>query len=186
MSMKRQTVFTLLIIAFVLSFFVTPLGDYSKIILNRLFATSPTIIKPEKRGHITDYDWKLKDNDWKYFNFQEAKGKVVFITFWTSWHMPSQAQLKDIQHLYEAYGDNMKLYIITNEERAPVELFMAEEGYSFPVTYQIIGEPSPLTLLKSPGSYVLDKKGFIVVHQNAIADWDNGKVDKLLSELISE
>ncbi|KSA14512.1 TlpA family protein disulfide reductase [Maribacter dokdonensis] len=184
--MKRQTVFTLLIIAFVLSFFVTPLGDYSKIMLNRFFATSPTIIKPEKRGKITDYDWKLKDENWKFFNFDEAKGKVVFITFWTSWHMPSQAQLKDVQYLYDMYGDKMKFYVITNEERAPVDLFMEEQGYTFPVTYQIIGEPSPIGLLKPPGSYLIDKNGAIVIHQNAIADWDNNKIDKLLTKLIEE
>ncbi len=184
--MKKQTVYTLMIIAFVLSFFVTPLGDYSKILLNRFFATAPTIIKAEKRGRITEYDWKLKDENWKFFNFEEAKGKVVFISFWTSWHMPSQAQLKDIQYLYDTYGDKVKFYIITNEERAPVELFMEEHGYTFPVTYQIIGEPSPLTLLEIPGSYVLDKNGYIVVHQNDIADWDNDRVDKLLDKLISE
>ncbi|WP_324028277.1 TlpA disulfide reductase family protein [Maribacter sp. BPC-D8] len=184
--MTRQTVFTLLIIAFVISFFVTPLGDYSKIMLNRAFATSPTIIKSENRGKVTDYDWKLKDQNWKFFNFEEAKGKVTFITFWTSWHMPSQAQLKDVQYLYDTYGDKMKFYVITNEERAPVELFMEEQGYTFPVTYQIIGEPSPISLLKPPGSYLIDKTGSIVIHQNAIADWDNDKVDKLLNQLIAE
>jgi hypothetical protein len=184
--MKKQTVYTLLVIAFVLSFFVTPLGDYSKILLNRFFATSPTIIKVEKRGKITDYDWKLKDENWKIFNFEEAKGSVAFITFWTSWHMPSQAQLKDVQYLFDTYGDKVKFYVITNEERAPVELFMEEHDYTFPITYQIIGEPSPITLLKPPGSYVIDKSGSIVIHQNAIADWDNDKVDQLINELISE
>tara|TARA_R110002074_G_scaffold39190_2_gene105523 strand:+ start:1319 stop:1876 length:558 start_codon:yes stop_codon:yes gene_type:complete len=184
--MKRQTIFTLMTIAFVLSFFVTPLGDYSKILLNRVFATSPTIIKQEKRGKISDYDWKLKDESWKLINFNEARGKVTFITFWTSWHMPSQAQLKDIQHLYDSFGNKIKFYIITNEEREPVELFMKKQGYTFPVTYQIIGEPSPLSLLKPPGSYVIDKNGFIVIQQNAIADWDNEKVNNLLSELILE
>lgn len=184
--MKRQTFFTLLIMAFVLSFFVTPLGDYSKIMLNRVFATSPTIIKLDKRGKIANYDWKLKDGNWKFINFNEAKGKVAFVTFWTSWHMPSQAQLKDIQYLFDTYGDKMKFYVITNEERAPVELFMSEQGYTFPVTYQIIGEPSPISLLKPPGSYVIDKTGTIVIHQNAIADWSNDKVNKLLNELISE
>ncbi|SIQ41398.1 TlpA family protein disulfide reductase [Maribacter ulvicola] len=184
--MTRQTVFTLLIIAFVLSFFVTPLGDYSKILLNRFFASSPTIISPEKRGKITDYDWKLKDGNWNYFNFNEAKGEVAFITFWASWHMPSQAQLKDIQYLYDTFGNKMKFYVITNEERAPVEIFMEEQGYSFPVTYQIIGEPSSVLLLKPSGSYIIDRSGAIVVHQNAIADWDNKKVDKLLHQLIAE
>ena len=172
--------------AFVLSFFVTPLGDYSKIMLNRVFATSPTIIKLDKRGKISNYDWKLKDENWKFINFNEAKGKVAFVTFWTSWHMPSQAQLKDIQYLFDTYGDKVKFYVITNEERAPVELFMSEQGYTFPVTYQIIGEPSPISLLKPPGSYVIDKTGTIVIHQNAIADCSNEKVNKLLNELISE
>jgi hypothetical protein len=63
---------------------------------------------------------------------------------------------------------------------------MEKEGYTFPVTYQIVGDPSPLTLLKPPGSYILDNQGIIVVHQNAIADWDNDKVDALLNKLISE
>ncbi|MGO4921284.1 TlpA family protein disulfide reductase [Maribacter spongiicola] len=184
--MKRQTFFTLLIMAFVLSFFVTPLGDYSKIMLNRVFATSPTIIKLDKRGKIANYDWKLKDENWKFINFNEAKGKVALVTFWTSWHMPSQAQLKDIQYLFDTYGDKVRFYVITNEERAPVELFMSEQGYTFPVTYQIIGEPSPISLLKPPGSYLIDKTGTIVIHQNAIADWSNEKVNKLLNELISE
>ena len=100
--------------------------------------------------------------------------------------MPSQAQLKDVQYLFDTYGDKVKFYVITNEERAPVELFMEEHDYTFPITYQIIGEPSPITLLKPPGSYVIDKSGSIVIHQNAIADWDNDKVDQLINELISE
>ena len=184
--MKKETVYTLLIIAFVLSFFVTPLGDFSKIILNRWLATAPTIIQPENRGQIADYKWRLKDADWNFISFEKAKGKVVFITFWTSWHLPSKAQLRDIQNLYDGYKGKVEFYVITNEERAPVELFMEKHGYTFPVTYQIVGDPSPLTLLKPPGSYILDRSGKIAVHQNAIADWNNSKVDTLLNNLISE
>lgn len=184
--MKRQTVYTLLIIALVLSFFVTPLGDYSKLLLNRALSTAPTVIKPENRGKIEDYSWRLKDADWNIFSFEEARGKVVFITFWTSWHLPSKAQLNDIQYLYDKYKGDVAFYIITNEEREPVEEFMSKKGYTFPVTYQIVGDPSPLTLLKPPGSYILDKNGYIAVHQNAISDWNNDTVDKLLQELINQ
>lgn len=184
--MKRQTFFTLLVIAFVLSFFVTPLGDYSKILLNRWLATAPSIISPENRGKISSYNWTLKDENWNFFSFEEAMGQVVFISFWTSWHMPSQAQLKDIQELYDKYKGRMVFYIITNEERAPVELFMEQHGYTFPVTYRIVGENSPISILKPPGSYILDKNGYVVVHQNAVADWDNSVVDNLLEQLILE
>lgn len=185
-TMKRQTVFTLLVIAFVLSFFVTPLGDYSKILLNRWLATAPTIISKDNRGKIASHDWVLKDDQWRLFNFEKDQGKVVFISFWTSWNIQSKAQLKDVQKLYDHYGSQVAFYIITNEERPPVEEFMAKNDYTFPVTYQIIGEPSPIGLLKPPGSYILDKNGGIVVHQTAITDWDNEKVHALLDALIAE
>jgi len=184
--MKRQTVYTLLIIAIVLSFFITPLGDFSKLLLNRWFATAPTVISIDNRGEVTSYNWRLKNAEWDFINFNQSKGRVVFITFWDSWNLRSQAKLKDVQALYETYKGKIDFYIITNEERAPVELFMKKNGYTFPVTYQIVGDPSPISLLKPPGSYIIDKNGNIAVHQNAIADWRNEKVDKLLVKLISE
>ncbi|TMM53372.1 redoxin domain-containing protein [Maribacter algarum] len=184
--MKKQTVYTLLVIALILSFFVTPLGDFSKEFLNKTFAASPTIIPTENQGKISNYNWKLKRADWSFFNFEEAEGQVVFINFWATWHLPSRAQLDDIQKLYEKYEGDVKFYIITDQERELPEEMMMRKGYTFPITYQIIGEPSPIELLKPAGSYILDKKGNIVVHQTAIADWDNKDIEALLIRLISE
>lgn len=184
--MKRSTVYTLSIIIIILSFFVTPLGDFSKELLNKLFATTPTVISAENRGKIATYDWKLKRADWSFFNFEEAQNEVVFINFWATWNLPSRAQLDDIQELYDRYGAQIKFYVITNEERELPEEMMARKGYIFPITYQIIGEPSPLKLLKEGGSYLLDKKGNIVVHQTAISDWDNAVVYDLIDTLLSE
>ncbi len=184
--MKKSTLFTLSIIVLVLSFFVTPLGDFSKEFLNKLFATAPTVISAGKRGKIATYDWKLKRADWSFFNFKEAEGQVVFINFWSTWNLPSRAQLDDLQLLYNRYKGNVKFYIITNEERELPEELMARKEYTFPITYQIIGEPSPIELLKEGGSYVLDKNGNIVVHQTAIADWSNETVYQLLDALIIE
>ncbi len=184
--MKKQTVYTLLVIALILSFFVTPLGDFSKELLNKTFAASPTIISAENQGKLPNYNWKLKRANWSFFNFEEAQGQVVFINFWATWHLPSRAQLDDIQKLYEKYGGDVKFYIITDQERELPEEMMARKGFTFPITYQIIGEPSPIKLLKPAGSYILDKKGNIVVHQTAIADWDNKDIDVLLRRLIAE
>jgi len=184
--MKKNTFFTLLIIVLVLSFFVTPLGEHSKVMLNRIFATSPTIIDVENSGKIKSYTWQLKDANWDYFNFEKSKGKVVFINFWASWHLPSRAQLKDIRNLYDQYHDRVDFYLISDEEREPVETFMAKNKYTFPITYQIIGEPSPIDLLKPPGCYLIDKNGFLRVHQTDISDWDNTTIHTLLEELLSE
>jgi len=186
MKIKKKTVLNVLLIGLILSFFVTPLGDFSKELLNKWFATTPTVIKLENRGRIADYDWRLKDSKWDYFSFEKSKGKVVFINFWASWNLPSRAQMDDIQKLYDTYKNQVDFYIITDEERALPEEFMQRHGYTFPITYQIVGERSPIELLKPPGSYVFDKKGRIAVHQKAISDWDNDTVRTLLNQLIKE
>jgi len=186
MKVKKKTVLNVALIGLVLSFFITPLGDFSKELLNKVFATSPAIISEEKQGQISDYNWRLKDAEWNFFSFEKSKGKVVFINFWASWHLPSRAQLDDIQKLYDRYKGQIDFYIITDEERVLPEEMMERKGYSFPITYQIVGDPSPIKILKPSGTYILDRQGKIVVHQTAIADWDNNKVFDLINSLLAE
>lgn len=184
MAVRKKTVLNILLIAFVLSFFLTPLGHLGKVYLNQFFSGKPTIIEVSKWTNIASYDWKLKDAQWDYFNFKKSKDKVVFINFWASWRLPCEAELKGIQALYDDYGDRIEFYIITNEERPPVEEFMEKKNLTFPVTYQIIGEPSPIEILDPPATYILDKEGNIVVKEDDIADWDNARIRQLLDELI--
>jgi hypothetical protein len=91
-----------------------------------------------------------------------------------------------VQKLYDAYRGKLDFYIITNEERAPVEEFMQKQGFTFPVTYLIIGEKTPIDVEEVPSSYIIDKNGYIVIHENEIADWDSSVVHNLLEELLEE
>ncbi|SNZ02056.1 AhpC/TSA family protein [Flagellimonas pacifica] len=186
MKIGKKTIVNIALILFVLSFFLTPMGHYGKVILNRLFSFSPPIIEEAQRERITDYDWKLKDADWKFFNFEKSKGNVVFINLWASWKLPSEAELVSIQEMYNRYNGKMDFYIITNENRPPVEEFMAKHGFTFPVTYLIIGEKTPINPDEVPSSYLIDKKGNIAIYKRKIADWSTTKVYNLLDKLIAE
>ncbi|WP_420601172.1 TlpA family protein disulfide reductase [Flagellimonas sp.] len=186
MKINKKTIVNIALILFVLSFFMTPMGDYGKILLNRLFSFSPPVIEASKRETIADYDWKLKDADWNFFNFEKSKGNVIFINLWASWKLPSEAELVSVQEMYDQYKGKMDFYIITNENRPPVEEFMAKHGFTFPVTYLIIGEKTPINPDEVPSSYLIDKKGNIVIYKRKIADWSTTKVYKLLDELIAE
>lgn len=183
MKISKKTIINILFMAFVLSFFVTPLGYHGKILLNRIFSFRPHLIETEKQQQIPDYNWKLKNAEWEFFNFEKSKGNVVFINFWASWRLPCAAELKSIQNLYDKYKDKVDFYIITDEEKLPVEEFMKENKFTFPVTYLIIGERSPMVILEPPSSYIIDKKGYIWVEQEGIADWDNKRIYNLLNEL---
>lgn len=186
MKISKKTILNIVLILVVLSFFVTPMGHYGKILLNRMFSFSPSLIEETERKEITDYDWKLKDADWNFFNFERSRGNVVFINLWASWKLPSEAELGSVQELYDKYKGKMDFYIITNENRPPVEEFMEKHGFTFPVTYLIIGEKMPIDASKVPSSYLVDKSGNIVIHEEGIADWSTNKVYKLLDGLITE
>ncbi len=185
MKIRRKTLLNILLIGFVLSFFVTPLGTYSKVWLMQLFSFAPDPIEIAERQRIPTYDWKLKDSQWEFFNFNRAKGQVALIDLWASWRLPCLPELQGIQALYEDYGDRVQFYIITDEEREPVEDFMEEHGFTFPVTYRIVGEPAPLDVSKQPSAYLIDREGFIVVADDGMADWDSRRVRELLDKLLS-
>lgn len=186
MKIKKKTVLNLLVISLVLSFFVTPLGFYGKVFLQRIFASTPEVITIDQRKQINDYDWRLKDAEWNVFNFKKSEGKVVFINLWASWKLTSYAELKSIQELYDAYHTKVDFYIITNENRPPVEAFMKKNDFTFPVTYLIIGDKMPINAEKIPSSYLIDDKGAIVIYEDEIADWNSNKVNEAIESLIAE
>lgn len=107
--MKKKTLLNIILILFVLSFFVTPLGYEGKIALNRLFASSVELIPVSAQKKI-DFDWKLKDRNDVQFNFNQSEGKVVFVNFWSSWRITSTAELYSIQKLYNDYKDKVDFY----------------------------------------------------------------------------
>lgn len=187
MPIQKKTVLNLLLFAFVLSFFVTPIGYYGKVLLNRLFARTPNVIEVAKRTKITDYDWRLKNANWDFFNFEKSKGKVVFISFWASWRLPSDAELKGIVKLYKQYGNRVDFYFISNEERPPVEEFMKKNKYDFPLTYLIIGDKMPITPAEfPPETYLIAKDGSIVIHKIGIAKWNRKKIHTVIDKLLAE
>lgn len=183
---KKKTLLNVLLILVIVSFFVTPLGYYGKILLNRVFSFAPEIVKVENRKQLPNYDWQLKDADWNFFNFKKSKGNVIFINFWASWRLPSEAELSSIQSLFDKYGDKIDFYIITDEERPPVEEFMEKQEFTFPLTYLIIGAPAPLEIGEPPYSYLIDKDGYIVIEKDGIADWDSERVHMTIDQLISK
>lgn len=185
-KIRRKTLLNILLIGFVLSFFLTPLGQYSKIWLMQVFAFPPEIIEKDDRKLLPSYRWTLKDAQWDFFSFERSRGRVVLVNFWASWRLPSLPELRTIQELYEDYSDQVDFYLITDEEREPVEAFMEEHGFTFPVTYEIIGEPSPFPQADPPRSFLIDREGYIVIAEEGISDWDSDRVRRTLDQLLRE
>ena len=184
--MRKKTLLNLLLILAIGAFFVPQLGlgYFCKLMANRAFAPSPDVMVKEERPRIADYNWRLKDESWDIFSFDRSKGKWVFINFWASWRLPSEAELKSIAEFHQRYKDQIDFYMITNENRPPVEEFMERHEYTFPVTYLIVGDPMPVNP-KVPSSYLISPEGEIVIHQKGIARWSSSSFFKEVDALLT-
>ena len=175
---------TLALIALILSFFLTPLGNLSKSWLMRAFASAPDIIAVDNQERLSSYDWRLRNIEGTYFNFKRSKGKVVFVDFWATWHTPSAAELKDIQKLYTKFFEKVDFYIVTNEEQRPVEEFLEKNDYSFPISFRSMSEACPLKIPNPSGAYLIDKSGHIVMASKGIKNWYSEGVIQLVDSLV--
>lgn len=182
--MKKRTILNLLLILFVISFFITPLGYESKILLQRIFAGSVDIIPADKARKI-DFDWQLKDRNNVQFNYSQTEGKKPsFVYFFSSWREISVADLYAVEKLYDAYKDKVDFYIITNELPEPVDEMMQKRNFHFKVTYLIIEAPKkPFDPDKIPAGYIVDKNGYVRAQKDGIARWNSDAVHQLLDSL---
>lgn len=185
LTMKRRTIFNLLLFALILSFFVTPLGYESKILLQRIFAKSATIL-PKNEQYTIDEDWVLKDRNNVQFNFKQSQKKVKFVYFWSSWQAMSVADLSGIQKLYNDYHQKVDFYIITNELPELPEKLQRDRKYNFKITYLIIDEKMPFNAEKIPSGYIIDKQARVVAQSEGNTRWNSNEIRKLLDILLTK
>ncbi len=133
-----------------------------------------------------DYNWQLLDIDGNPVNFSEFKGKVIFVNFWATWCGPCVGEMPELQDFYNNFKNNKDVVFIlaSNDNLDVIKNFMNKKQYSFPV-YSIKSTP-PNTMSHStiPTSYLIDKKGNIVLHQKGVANWGGNKMKDLVNQFL--
>lgn len=180
-SINKNTISNALLIIVVVLFIYPP----SKVWLTRQLAFSPSIKKSEHQVDIDSYNWKLRGLNTQSVNFETFKGKVVFVNFWATWCPPCKAEMPMIQGLFDDYKDKIEFVFVTDEPWSLVESFYTKYNYNLPSYNSLSAPPQKLSGTNSiPASYLLDKKGTIMVSKVGAADWNSDKIRKLLDKLI--
>ena len=152
----------------------------------RQIAFSPSI-NSDSTEKIDSYNWELNGLNTANLNFEESKGKVVFVNFWATWCPPCRAEMPLIQELYNDYKDKVVFVFVTTENWPTVESYFNKNKYDLSVYNSISNPPEYFTRTNSiPATYVLDKKGTIVIDKVGSADWNSSKTRKMLDKLIAE
>ncbi len=156
-----------------------------QILLHKGFALfSPSVIDEEKRMALTDYDWKLVDENGHAYDFNDAKGKVVLVNFWATWCPPCIAEMPSMEKLYRDYADQVVFLFVSEENQAAISKFKAKNNYDFKVYSSVSAAPEIFGTRSIPRTYIVDKKGHIAIDKTGAADWNSASVRELLDSLL--
>lgn len=96
--------------------------------------------------------------------------KPVFLNFWASTCPPCKQEMPDIQSLYEQYGDQIQFVLVNvgaamNDTREKAEGYLEEEGFTFPVYYDVDYQAITAYGINSfPFSFFIDAQGNVVTY----------------------
>ena len=153
----------------------------------RQFAFSPSLNAIDEMPQLASYNWQLKGLNTDNYQFEEARGKVVFVNFWATWCAPCRAEMPMIQKLYDDYKDKVEFIFVTTDTETEIRDFFAKNSYELPSYNSLTAAPEVFRKTNSiPASYLVDKSGKVVIDKVGAADWNSKKIRSLIEELIKK
>lgn len=147
---------------------------------------------PEADGRVEenfDYNFTLKDLQGKPVDFNQFKGKVVFLNLWATWCGPCRFEMPSIHNLYNSVKQNDKIAFVMlsldrDEHAGKVASYVQDKGLTFPVYMPSGGLPPQLQTVSSiPTTFVLSPDGKIASKKVGAANYDTEKFQQFLQEL---
>ena len=137
-----------------------------------------------------DYNFVIKDLAGNKINFDQYKGKVIFVNLWATWCSPCRAEMPGIQKLYNKVDHDkisfVMLSIDKDVNKEKVVKFINDRLFTFPAFMPSGYLSSQLNVPEIPTSFVISKDGKIVVKEIGMKNYDTAKFKKLLEKLASE
>lgn len=150
------------------------------------YINQSTLIDSDERVEVAYNDWKLRSDNNTIIDFQSTKGEVVFVNFWATWCPPCIAEMPSLQALYDDYKDKVNFLFVTNDSFDVVKSFKAKENYTFEVFNPLNNNPEELKTKSIPRTFIINKKGEIVVDESGAVDWNSDNVRSQLDQLLKE
>ena len=150
------------------------------------YINGSSLIDKEDQENVANVSWELLSETNEHFDLKDANGKVVLINFWATWCPPCIAEMPSLQELYNDYNDKVIFLFVTNEDFETVNKFKLKKAFNFDVYQPLSAPPEVLTTRSIPKTFIIDKRGAIVVEESGAVNWNSETVRNQLDDLISE
>ena len=113
-------------------------------------------------------DFTVIDTNGDEVMLSDFTGTPVVLNFWASWCPPCKSEMPEFDKVYEELGADVAFLMIdlVDGQRETVESgarHIEEQGYSFPVFFDVTGEAGYVYGISSiPTTVFIDKDGYVV------------------------
>jgi thiol-disulfide isomerase/thioredoxin len=141
----------------------------------------------DTRSENFDFNFTIKDLQGSNQNFDQFKGKVVFLNLWATWCGPCRAEMPSIQSLYGQINHDKIAFVMLSIDREKdfdkVKKYVVDRSFSFPVFTHNGYLPEQLNVPSIPTTFVISAAGKIVMKEEGMRNYDTRKFKKYLEEL---
>ena len=141
--------------------------------------TDPPADKETETGEeekVKAPDFNMVDIDGNSVKLSDFEGKPVVLNFWASWCPPCKEEMPYFDKMYGETGEEIQFLMVSLADgmRETVEkgkAHIAENGYSFPIYFDVTNEASmPYGLSAIPTTFFLDAEGYLVAYVRGAID----------------
>ena len=133
---------------------------------------------------MAEYDWALRTLNGDPVRLDAYEGEVLFLNMWASWCGPCVREMAGIQALMGSLaGEDVTFLLVTPEGPEPVRTFLRRYGYELPILLEAQEMPEAFRLRALPTTFVVDRRGRIVLRHRGATDWDSDEVRAFLRYL---
>lgn len=154
----------------------------------RLTSFPPSTLEKNEQFTVSNQvqTWQLLDMEGNQVSFASLNNKPIFLNFWATWCPPCIAELPGITDVYEKYKNDVSFILVSSESRAKVRAFAKKNNFNQMLFYQNSSVPTDFISQSIPTTFIIDKKGVVVLSKKGVARWDSGSIQEILDELISK
>jgi len=130
----------------------------------------------EPAQDTTAPDFTVYDPEGNPVSLESLRGKPVILNFWATWCGYCVMEMPEFQAVFDQYGDQIHFMMINvtdgyQETQKKAEAFIAEEGFSFPVYYDLqLTAASAYRVDAMPVTYFIDKDGQLIAYGSGALD----------------